>query len=828
MATLTTDKIISELNNYFENYQYVFWYDPDSEFNDIIDTIAASLHAKLYKAFENEQFKTKSNILADPKHKYLIYASYEHPSINKSYLTDMECYSKLFTADASKIIAEELNLGNSYIEFVKKYSLYFAAKARKADFRKYWCPEFETQPEKGILAAITKTEKLDINELLMTVMAAGFNDNKYIFEFSKYKVLNEFWQLIEDYFGYVSQDPSLSDLIGKLFLTYLSNELTGDLPAKIQANVLAKKDNVKIFIDRFADSNKYLDTYEELSSQIWHENELAKILSSKPLAELTKITIFEELNDLVLSKLRAKFNGQQVTDYEQILETIDLMLNRLRTNFDERTQYEYKFLRYAAELFNLKVAIVDSWQEELQNYLDEAYQVDTIYRKSLFAYNKIKVEKDGYNEIKNSLDRYYGNELLVKSVKQWNETFDLNDVPANLRQERFYYNYVAYTRERLVVIFSDAFRYEIAKELEEDLSGDDRLSLKMNHAITGLPSVTYIGMNTMLPHKKLSWNDATSRVKVDDKMADTTKNRDKILKTYSKTNLACQLKDVLKMTSKEVKELIIGKNVIYLYHNQIDTKGHDIKTASGELVDASERAIGEIKQTIQKLRTNGVSHIIVTADHGFIYQEKQIEASDKIILDQKYEGTAHLRYLITPSQIDIVGVKSTTLGITLNNDSEIKVYYPTSTNEFVANSGSKNYVHGGSSIQEMLIPVLDIKATSNRSQAKPAEIKLATTRFKINNLQMNLLFNQLAPISDLVKPINYQAYFTDDNDMLISNIVPIEANRVGSAADRTIAVTINIQNKNYDLNKDYYLVIESENGDKKKFKYGMDLFISNN
>ena len=62
---------------------------------------------------------------------------------------------------------------------------------------------------------------------------------------------------------------------------------------------------------------------------------------------------------------------------------------------------------------------------------------------------------------------------------------------------------------------------------------------------------------------------------------------------YDKNNLAFQLKNVLEMSSKEIKQMITGKNVIYLYHNQIDAKGHELKTTK-ELVEATEKAIDEI------------------------------------------------------------------------------------------------------------------------------------------------------------------------------------------------------------------------------------------
>ena len=628
-----------------------------------------------------------------------------------------------------------------------------------------------------------------------------------------------------NYFGgETDSEVDLKYLVERIFITYLANELNNKLPDRFKNYYLKQSDNVQIFIDRFADSIKYQQYYDNCSSTVWHDLNLNTVLKHEPAMILTKISIFEEINHLILAKLVAKFDGKRITDYEQLLEIIDQMLDHTRNNFNGGTEPEYKFLRYVAELLNLKVPMVDDWQDELNDYLDNSYKIDTIYRKSLLAYTNI-IDTDNYIDIKKTIDRYYGNILLYSSVKQWNKTFDLKEVPAQLKQERFYHNYVRDVRERVVVIFSDALRYEVAKELEEELNSNDRLTMKMNHAITVLPSVTYMGMNVMLPHEILEWDNKASKVKVNGENAENTDGRDKLLKSYDENNLAFQLKNVLEMYSKEIKQMITGKNVIYLYHNQIDAKGHELKTTK-ELVEATEKAIDEIKQAVQVLRTNGITHIIITADHGFIYQEKPIEDKDKIDLQgQNYEGNAHLRYLITPSQISVMGVKNTTMGVSLNNDDPTNVYYPVSPNEFVARSGSKNYVHGGSSIQEMLIPVLDIKATSRRSIAQPAEIKLAATTFRINNLKMNLLFNQTAPISDTVLPAEYHAYFTDEDGNLISNNIIIQANRTGSAADRTIAITITMQDTQYSLDKKYYLVIEREGSaeEPKRFEYSMDL-----
>ena len=399
----------------------------------------------------------------------------------------MEHYSKLFTADATQIILEELQLPENQLLFVKKYNSYFGAKTRRAHFAPYWFDTFDKTPEKAIIAAITNTEKLDMNELLMKVIAAGYTNNHYIFAFSKYDVLDTFWKMVMNYFGgETDSEVDLKYLVERIFITYLANELNNKLPDRFKNYYLKQSDNVQIFIDRFADSNKYQQYYDNCSSTVWHDLNLNTVLKHEPAMILTKISIFEEINHLILAKLVAKFDGKRITDYEQLLEIIDQMLDHTRNNFNGGTEPEYKFLRYAAELLNLRVPMVDDWQDELNDYLDNSYKIDTIYRKSLLAYTNI-IDTDNYIDIKKTIDRYYGNILLDSSVKQWNETFDLKEVPAKLKQERFYHNYVRDVRERVVVIFSDALRYEVAKELEEELNSDDRLTMKMNHAITVLP-----------------------------------------------------------------------------------------------------------------------------------------------------------------------------------------------------------------------------------------------------------------------------------------------------------------------------------------------------
>ena len=78
-------------------------------------------------------------------------------------------------------------------------------------------------------------------------------------------------------------------------------------------------------------------------------------------------------------------------------------------------------------------------------------------------------------------------------------------------------------------------------------------------------------------------------------------------------------------------------------------------------------------------------------------------------------------------------------------------------------------MHGGSSPQEMLVPVLDIKMDKGAVETRPAQIMLVSLVQKITNLITSLDFIQSDPVSDVVKSTTYRLYFISDNNEKISN-----------------------------------------------------------
>ena len=97
------------------------------------------------------------------------------------------------------------------------------------------------------------------------------------------------------------------------------------------------------------------------------------------------------------------------------------------------------------------------------------------------------------------------------------------------------------------------------------------------------------------------------------------------------------------------------------------------------------------------------------------------------------------------------------------------VSFPVSSHVFKVSGGGQNYVHGGSSPQEMLIPVLDVKMERGHMETRPVQIALVSMVQKITNLITTMDFIQSDPVSDIMKETTYRIYFLSEENEKISN-----------------------------------------------------------
>jgi uncharacterized protein (TIGR02687 family) len=398
-------------------------------------------------------------------------------------------------------------------------------------------------------------------------------------------------------------------------------------------------------------------------------------------------------------------------------------------------------------------------------------------------------------------------------------------------QRRFYSHYVSPNvskGNRVFVIISDALRYEVAAELAESLGHNTKGKATLESVQAIFPSITKFGMAALLPGKEVSANDKID-VFVDGKSTITTAQRGVILNEANPASVAVSYKELLQMKKQERRDLVAGKEIIYIYHNVIDATGDKAPTET-KVFEACDTAIDELT-AIVKIITGDLSgvNIFITADHGFLYTFKPLEESQKISR-QTFDGEVYelgRRYALTATETTanyLLPVKTEqTIGGT-----PMKGYTPQDTVRIKVQGGGENYVHGGISLQEMVVPVIIYKGMragyKKYVEVQNPGLSLISESRKVSNLMFSLDFLQKQPVGEKVQPCNYNLYFTNDEGVPVSDFQTIIADRTSNnASDRVFRVRFTLKQMQYNRNKIYRLVIANDTDAPEEVEFRIDI-----
>ena len=350
-------------------------------------------------------------------------------------------------------------------------------------------------------------------------------------------------------------------------------------------------------------------------------------------------------------------------------------------------------------------------------------------------------------------------------------------------------------------------RYEVGMSLYERLQSDEKCTASISVMQSMLPSVTRIGMAALLPHNSLTIIDADNAL-ADDNPTIDLKQREKILQNANANSRAVRFDDIKNMNVDDLRGIFAHQEVVYIYQDQIDSRGEALPTEN-EVFAACEETVEEIAKLIRKLTTSAnTSHFIITSDHGFIYKRDKLTGSDKI---GGISGASD-RFAISDTPIDESGVFTLPLNMITGKDDDRIIALPMGSDLFRAPGAGKNYVHGGCSPQETLLPVIEVKTEKAKCETTLATIDLVSLLNKITNLITSLDFIQNEPVSDVVKETNYRIFFISDSGEKISNEKILTADKKESdASKRMFRISFSFKNQKYDRSHKYYLVATDNN-----------------
>jgi uncharacterized protein (TIGR02687 family) len=516
------------------------------------------------------------------------------------------------------------------------------------------------------------------------------------------------------------------------------------------------------------------------------------------------------------------------------MDMLKLCDMRSKMHFGTAYKEKYCMLENAFSIVNAaSYSTGEDMQTIVKKYLEEDCRIDTAYRKFYYYYDSLE-DTASYEQLQSLVENIYTNEYLNRLLPGWNQAFAGEDGLLVLPLQRNFYNrFVNQAKERTVVIISDALRYELGQELFEKMKDNPRCTAKLSAMMSTLPSYTRLGMAALLPHKTLVMKD-DYEVYADDVLCNDLAGRQMVLQGHCKDSVCVQFDDIKNLKKTKLREIFTGKQVVYVYHNQVDARGDEQKTED-EVFAACEEAIGEILDLIHKISTNANTYrFIVTADHGFLYKRDKIIESDKIG-GVSGKGSSHekawvnRRFIVSKEAIEEDGVQNMGLGYLLGYEDDKVVSFPVSSNVFKVAGGGQNYVHGGSSPQEMIVPVLDVKMERGHMETKPAVITLVSIVQKITNLITSMDFIQSEPVSDLVKETTYRLVFVSEDEERISNEnIYVADSREPDSAKRIFRLRFNFKNQKYDKNKQYYLLAVDDNTGLELFRHPviMDIMLA--
>lgn len=835
--------IKEQLKNIFKQNttRIIIWFDDKGEYEDEITELQIE-HVKLHILDGTNWFYSKWLLNeSDTENKYLVYAPFPKPSDAENPLADMYYYSVPYYTDRVSQMSQEIGIDNRFKEHLAQYSNFWKNKNRIEKFKELGIDHFNVETiDIGLIAVLTDVKTPNFEEIIRQLLLN--NSEAYVKALEDNGLLEKFWELCEKYFGYQSENPNVDDLAACMLLTYASVALKDTLPAILKSYVLKKKNDVVVFVRNLMDNVLYQDAYDVLSekvdktlrvvSRIRDELKTEADKAKDPSAQLLDITncdAFRELDNILIDWELDQLNDEILDAQIDGMNLAQIAEQRTAKacHFGNVYKNEYQAIKYAYQMMKAVsvLEVTSDIKTMVADYQKQTYLVDSYYRWFYSAYDCIE-ETERFSQVRERIENMYSFTYLQKVTPKWNQelTDNLMADTELKRQEDFYRNYLkAYEgKNRVIVIISDAFRYECAKELMERLELDEKCTPKLECMISGLPSVTSVGMASLLPHKELKVDDKLN-VTVDGQSCGDLASRDKILKAQNENNVALAFDEVSSANKEKIRELLQKKNIVYIYHNQVDARG-DKAASENEVFTACSEAIEEIHKLIKKL-TSYISapKFFVTADHGFLYKRDKLHEFDKVSYDREICTYSNKRFLLTTQKVNEPGMKSRLMAY-MNN---LYVTTPIGADIFKVAGGGQNYVHGGSSLQEMLIPVIELTTNTRAVAYDYVDVILTSVNRKVTNLITYFDFIQTEKVTDTMKARSLVAYFTTEDGEKISFDVPIVANRREDAPEkRTFHEKFTLKSREYKYGDKYYLVLADANDEKnilQQYEFMIDI-----
>lgn len=770
-----------------------------------------------YVVFDGAWFNAKYNIEHTWKDEnvVLLFSDIPYPHSEQQQLhfplMDMLRANMEYKEDDYASFMQQYGLPDKYASFVKKHVAELTSSKIMNIIGNYYHPDTFSQDMvfRGLITGYLSDKKLlEWSDIIVRLIILGSeNEQKKRMDFfnrleknadAKKALYNKLTAL----FGF-SYNPNSETKVERIAECLKYNCITQLLDTNPADDYKAYKTTNAVVLDQLNKvyelgmqgrqySEKFNAAMKEVASGIREENIIEWYGTEAQYFYMT-----EALGWPILKNATEK---ELASEPDKVIELMRKLYLKMPREASIRTAI--RFLEHTALYYQTEKGIdslkLDSPDEYVNRYTSEFYRLDLFYRHALESYHAISDESTPIDEVlgkaKQQLDKDYAKTINLLNL-EWltcvNESpmkFGSISIP---KQSDFYHDQVG-KDIHMVVIISDALRYEVATELLEKLSPEMNIAT-LTPMLAMLPTETKYCKPSMLPHHKLSLQG--DEMLVDGQSMTTLKQRTEQLLRYEHDSVCVSYEEVMNDIKPNGREYFKKHHIVYIFHDTIDQAGHS--QSPFEVIDSCQKAITQLQKLINLLHGSwNIYDIALTSDHGFIYNDILFEDKDKhSIEDATIEKKT--RYYLTAEATARDGICKYPLNevSAIETPSPVYVAVPMGTNRLAA-PGGYSFAHGGATLQEMIVPVI----YSKRKKVKKTEkVGVALLNHNLNMVSSRLKFQLIqseAVSMTLIELKVFCCVFDGDKPVTEEKQITLNSTDKDNINNRVFDVTLDLKVSN--------------------------------
>ena len=740
-------RIHDSLERVLQRHRLVFWYDGTGEWAETFKAYPDAAVTKLSVA--GNEFGTKVRIVREPNPdaKFLIYVPTARPVDADNWLLDLLLQGYEYKADKASLALQDVGLQHEFLHLAEEHAQYFTNAKRVEALRESIHKDDQSPQIRLKMMAVLAGTPIEVDAMLLKFLG-GITEAQLMDPvvecFESAALIEPFWKEVERLFGYTGSKPSIRDFAVSLFRG--ANPL--DKSAKIHPHA-------KVFLQRWKDSQAHKTSFCQWSRHMEKELQIANALGGlddrSTVGEADTFEIFEKFTLHRLCQAFAK--GAAAVDLRAVMQ------ERRASFWWPEHEHGYAALENAVELRELLAAAdlnVDSISAGFNRYVASWWKLDMAYRQCIWnlrRYGQVHVME----QIAQWGEKSYVNNFLLPLADRWSDrvrSLETWECPGTATQRKFFSQYVQpflAKGQKVFVIISDALRYEAAADFAQRLRSANRWTAEVDAVLGALPSYTQLGMASLLPGQKGVLDPYTANVNLDGRSTAGTENRATILKAACAGRATAVQADVfLELNTKtDGRTLMRDHDVIYIYQNIIDKTGHSLPTET-KTFDAVESAFTELDLIIKKVANINGTNMLLTADHGFLFQQDDVPDDDLTPLPAAGSIVFTDRRFVLGQNISPNPSVKVFSNAALDLGGDWSAAFPLSLGRFPLQGSGKRYVHGGITLQEVVLPVVKIHK-ARADDIDQVEVELLRVPAKITTGQLSIsLFQDRAAIGKVL------------------------------------------------------------------------------